>query len=115
MRTREDRLLDGCPAGGRSGGRRFGPAAAEVPPRVPSAKAPTAEEAKKFVDEAEQTLLTLWIDAGRADWVKSTYITDDTEILAAQANEKAIAAAVAFAKQATRFDGLKLPRRRRAS
>ncbi len=72
------------------------------------ANPPTAEEATKFVDEAEQTLLTLWINAGRADWVKSTYITDDTEILAAQANEKAIAAGVRYAKQATRFDRLKL-------
>ena len=45
---------------------------------------------------------------GRADWVKSTYITDDTEVLAAQANEKAISAGVAYAKQATRFDGLSL-------
>ncbi len=73
------------------------------------AKPPTAEEATQFVDEAEQTLLKLWIDAGRADWVKSTYITDDTEILAAQANEKAIAAGVRYAKLATRFDGLKVP------
>ena len=41
--------------------------------------------------------------------MKATYITDDTEILAAQADERAIAAQVEFAKQATRFDGLQLP------
>jgi peptidyl-dipeptidase A len=69
---------------------------------------PTTEDAKKFVDGAEQTLLKLWIDTGRADWVKSTYITDDTEVLAALANEKSISAGVAFAKQATRYDGLSL-------
>src|SRR5262245_52352938 len=69
---------------------------------------PTAENAKKFVGDAEKHLLKLWIDAGRADWVKSTFITDDTEILAAQANEKSISAAVAYAKQATRFEGLSL-------
>ena len=46
--------------------------------------------------------------AGRADWIKSTYITDDTEVLAAKLNEKAIAATVDYAKQATRFDGLEL-------
>jgi len=83
--------------------------AAEVPNQTAPARPPTAEEATKFVDEAEQDLLKLWIDAGRADWVKSTFITDDTEILAAQANEKAISAGVRYAKQATRFDGLKLP------
>jgi len=69
---------------------------------------PPTEDAKKFVDDAEQKLLKLWIDTGRADWVKSTYITDDTEVLAALANEKAISAGVAYAKQATRFDGLSL-------
>ena len=44
----------------------------------------------------------------RADWVKSTYITDDTEALAAKLDERAINATVDYAKQATRFDGLKL-------
>ncbi len=67
---------------------------------------PTAAEAKAFVESAEKDLLRLWIDSSRADWVKSTYITDDTEVLAAQANEKAISAGVRYAKQATRFDGV---------
>ena len=53
--------------------------------------------------------MTLSVDASRASWVQSTHITEDTEILSAQANERAIAAGVDFAKRATRFDGLKLP------
>ena len=48
------------------------------------------------------------VDAGRADWIKSTYIIDDSEILAAKLDERAIAATVAYAKESTRFDGLKL-------
>src|SRR5436853_1606681 len=68
----------------------------------------TPEEARKFIDEAEWKLLSLSVDSGRADWIKSTYITDDTEIMAAKLDERAIAAAVAYAKQSTRFDGLKL-------
>jgi peptidyl-dipeptidase A len=76
---------------------------------APPSKPATAAEAKKFVDDAEQHLLKLLIDQGRADWVKSTYITDDTETLAAQFADKSIAAGVAYAKQATRFDNLKLP------
>ena len=68
----------------------------------------TPEEARKFIDDAEQKLLALGIDAGRADWVKATYITDDTEALAAKVDERAIAATVDYAKQATRFDGLQL-------
>src|SRR5262245_857510 len=67
---------------------------------------PTPESARKFVNDAERNLLRLWIEAGRADWVKSTYITDDTETLAAVANEKSITAGVAYAKQATRYDKL---------
>src|SRR5271157_3871380 len=70
---------------------------------------PTVAEAEAFIKNAEAKLLELSVNASRADWVKSTYITDDTEILAAQAAERAIAAQVEFAKQATRFDGLKLP------
>ena len=50
----------------------------------------------------------LGVDAGRADWIKSTYITDDTEAIAAKLDERAIAATVDYAKQSTRFDGLKL-------
>ncbi len=74
-----------------------------------SEKPPTVAEARKFIEDAERQLLALSVEAGRADWVKSTYITDDTEILAAKANERAIAATVALAKQSTRFDKLKLP------
>ena len=70
---------------------------------------PTIAEAEAFIKNAEAKLLALSVNASRADWVKATYITDDTEILAAQADERAIAAQVELAKQATRFDGLPLP------
>ena len=83
--------------------------AAETAAQGAAPKPPTAEEAKAFVEAAEQDLLKLWIDTGRADWVKSTHITDDTEALAAEANERLITAQVALAKQATRYEGLALP------
>jgi peptidyl-dipeptidase A len=70
---------------------------------------PTVEEARKFVDEASARLLDLSVEASRAEWVKSTYITDDTEILAAHADQKVLDASVQYAKGATRFDGLNLP------
>ena len=70
---------------------------------------PTVDDARKFIDEAEAKLLALNIDAGRADWVKSTYITDDTEAMAAKADERAIAVQVDLVKQAKKFSGLKLP------
>jgi peptidyl-dipeptidase A len=79
------------------------------PVKPAAAKAATAAEARKFVDEAEARLFDLVNESSRADWVKATYITDDTETLAAQANQRAISATVAYAKDATRFDGVKLP------
>src|SRR6266705_1509897 len=73
------------------------------------AQAPTVAAAKAFVDEAEGKLLELSVEASRASWVQSTYITDDTEVLAAKASERAINAGVEYAKKATRYDKLKLP------
>jgi peptidyl-dipeptidase A len=78
-----------------------------VPAAGASRKA-TPEEARKFVGDAERRLLPLTIDSSRADWIKSTYITGDTEEIAARIDERAINAAVEYAKQATRFDGLAL-------
>ena len=68
----------------------------------------TPQDARKFTEDAEQKLLALNIESGRADWIKSTYITDDTEANAAKLDERAINAQVEYAHQATRFDGLKL-------
>ncbi len=72
-------------------------------------KRPTAVEARTFIEQAEAKLLNLSVESSRARWVNATYIIDDTEIVAAKANERLIAATVELAKQATRFDGLELP------
>ena len=53
--------------------------------------------------------MVLAVEASRAGWVQSTYITDDTEALAAKANERLINAGVDYAKMAVRFDKVKLP------
>jgi peptidyl-dipeptidase A len=76
---------------------------------VMSRRPPTVEEAKKFIEDAETKLLDVNVEASRADWVKATYITEDTEALSAKADERAINATVELAKQSTRFDRLKLP------
>src|SRR5690606_6115949 len=72
------------------------------PPRTPDAAA-------AFVDSAEAQLYRLGVQAGRAAWVQSNFITHDTEILAAEANERYIAAAVDLATRSARFNGLDLP------
>jgi peptidyl-dipeptidase A len=69
----------------------------------------TPAEAEKFITEAEQKLFDLNLKYSRADWVKSIFITDDTETLSADANNAVIAATTELADQSRRFDGVDLP------
>ncbi len=75
-------------------------------PGVPAS--PTADDAKAFVGELNDDLKKLWTEWARAEWVKATYITHDTEILAAEAHEKVLAYTSEAIAAATKFDGLKL-------
>src|SRR5262249_25255197 len=68
-------------------------------------KKPEANDAKKFMDDAEQKLLVLGVESSRGDWIKSTYITDDTEIISAKLDQRSTDASVDYAKQSTKFDG----------
>jgi len=70
---------------------------------------PTVAQAEEFMRKAEDQLNDLNVRANRASWVQSNFITDDTEILSAQANEAQTGTATELAKQATRFDHLPLP------
>jgi len=70
---------------------------------------PTVAEARAFLERVEAALLDLSTEASRASWVQVTYITHDTELLAAAASERLISATVRFAQEAKRFDGLALP------
>ena len=70
--------------------------------------APTPEEAKKFIEDAEQRLFDLGVKASRASWVQENFITDDTEQIAADANEILNTASAKYAKEAHRFDKVKL-------
>ena len=60
---------------------------AQQPAPAPAA---TAAAARAFLDEANRELLRLVNAANRAGWVQSTYITSDTEPIAAEANEALI-------------------------
>lgn len=78
-------------------------------PDVGSPVKGTPSEAEQFIADAEKRLLELNIKYARADWVKSTFITDDTESLSAEANKQVIEATTELAEQSRRFDGLDLP------
>jgi len=70
---------------------------------------PTAADAKAFLDNVNQTMLKLGVEANQAGWVQQNFITDDTDALAARANQRYIDAIARFVKDAPRFDKLQLP------
>jgi len=74
-----------------------------------AASAPTVAEADQFMQQAEDRLRDLSSKAQRAGWVQENFITDDTEAIAAEANDQLSAATTELIEQAKRFDGLKLP------
>ena len=76
---------------------------------APRTAKPSVAEAQKFVADAEATYSELIIKYNRAAWVQSNFITDDTEIIAADALKELTAAASELAEKSRRFDGLKLP------
>ena len=77
-------------------------------PQITPSGPATVAEAEEFMRNAETRLNDLGVKASRASWVQSNFITDDTEILSADANEALIGATTQLAQQATRYDHLKL-------
>lgn len=73
-----------------------------------SAETPTASEARAFITNAEQQLFEAGVKQQRASWVAVNFITQDTEAIAADAGKELTALTVKLAKEAHRFDGVKL-------
>jgi len=71
--------------------------------------APTLAEAEAFMKKAEAQIDDLTVRASRAQWVQENFITDDTETMAAQAQERLTALITQLALDARRFDKLKKP------
>jgi peptidyl-dipeptidase A len=71
--------------------------------------APTLAEAEAFMKKAEAQIDDLTVRASRAQWVQENFITDDTETMAAQAQERLTALVTQLALDARRFDKLKKP------
>jgi peptidyl-dipeptidase A len=65
-------------------------------------------DAKQFVGKVNDDLKRLNIESSTAEWIKSTYITDDTERIAAGANERVLAYSSEAAKTATKFKDMSL-------
>jgi len=71
------------------------------------ATAAGAAEADALVAQAEKTLAEFSVLASRAQWVNSTYITEDTDAIAADFGTRGTEMGVRFAKAAAKFDGVK--------
>lgn len=82
---------------------------AQTPSAKPTTYPATPEGAKAFLADVNRELLELVNTSSRAGWTQSTYITVDTEIMAAQANEALVKAQTRYAQQAVRFDKVQLP------
>ncbi|ATB33430.1 M2 family metallopeptidase [Melittangium boletus] len=84
--------------------------AANPSPEAPSAAAPkaaqaplTAADARQFTSRVNDELKQLWTRQATAEWIKATYITDDTERNAASVNEEVMAYLNRAITEAARF------------
>src|ERR671935_179393 len=62
-----------------------------------------------FIERAEKRLYDLSVTASRASWVQSTYITDDTEQISAEAQDEYTAAVTELATEARKYERMRLP------
>ena len=69
----------------------------------------TVAEAEKFIADTETLLADLSEKRERSAWVQANFITDDTDLIASQANEDYMEATTRIAAEIKRFDGLELP------
>ena len=76
--------------------------------RPAAQRPPTPAAARAFLAEVDRELLKLINAASRAGWTQATYITPDTETMAAEANEALVNANTKYAKEAARFDKVKV-------
>ena len=67
---------------------------------------PTAADAREFIAETENKMAEFNVDASRVYWVNSTYITDDTDAMAAKVGAEGTTMAVEAAIDAAKFKGV---------
>ncbi|MFG6284429.1 M2 family metallopeptidase [Sphingomonas sp. S6] len=84
------------------------PVAAQTAPagQAASTAKPTAAEADAYVVAVEKEAADLSVPAQQVAWVNATYITDDTDALAAKSGAELTEKAVQWAKGAARFNGV---------
>jgi peptidyl-dipeptidase A len=79
----------------------------EAPP-APAPAAPTAADADAFVAGVNDDYRNLLPYLNAAQWAQSTYITDDTQLLASRANEQWLEYLSGKVQEAKRFNGVEM-------
>jgi peptidyl-dipeptidase A len=64
---------------------------------------PTVADAEAFIASAEKTLLDFSIDASRVQWINATFITEDTDALAAKYGAQGTELSVKYALEAAKY------------
>lgn len=80
------------------------PAFAEDAAAQTAAAKPTAADAEAFVAGAEKEMFDYIVSASRVFWINSTYLTDDTNALAAEVGAEGTEMQVRFALEAAKYN-----------
>ena len=75
-------------------------------PAMAQDAAPTVADAEAFIGKVEKDLYDFSVEAGRVQWINSTFITDDTDAIAAKYGEVGTEKAVAYALEAAKFQNV---------
>jgi peptidyl-dipeptidase A len=75
------------------------PATAQTAP----ASAPTAADADAFIAAVEKDLFDYMVEASQVNWVNATYITEDTDAMAARINAVGTEKSVQYALEAAKY------------
>ena len=75
-------------------------------PAMAQDAAPTVADAEACIGKVEKDLYDISVEAGRVQWINSTFITDDTDAIAAKYGEVGTEKAVAYALEAAKFQNV---------
>ncbi len=73
-------------------------------PAFAQSTSPTVKDTEKFLKDAEAALNTESVRVNRIQWVNSTFLTEDTDALAAEASARQTELSVRLALEAAKFD-----------
>jgi peptidyl-dipeptidase A len=79
------------------------PAVSQTAPATSATSAPTAAEAQAFIDRVQKEYTEFNLISQRVAWINATYITDDTDALAAEYGARGTEMAVRYAIEAAKY------------